>query len=210
MTWPSLWLGYSNRIMHGSTNTISLYPGSSSYCSCWMSDRLSIETKAEPLIWHHPSRRSARLQVANRLHQVPQSLERAERAICHPYQNWRVSYSLHLLPAGPWPAPLSKGSQSNWLIDLRSWLIINKPSLQQRSMAVRAWSGVYWFYHIWHICLQRVITSSASWRHSWGISLSTISCEPGSHSSGFCVDFKPMAVTGYCVCNSDLGTEGRT
>lgn len=42
-----------------------------------------------------------------------------------------------------------------------------------------------------------------------------LACQPcpmstASHSLGHGVDFKPMAVTGYCICNSDLGTEGRT
>lgn len=41
-----------------------------------------------------------------------------------------------------------------------------------------------------------------------------LACQPcpvtvASHSLGHGVDFKPMAVTGYCVCNSALGTEGR-
>lgn len=140
--WPLQW-----KLCMGRTAPSPFYPGSSSCCSSWMADLLAVEAKAELLMWHRPSRTSASLSVAIRLHQVPYTLE---RAMCYPYQNCCVSYNLPFLPAGPRSAPLSEGSQSNWFTDMRSWLIINEPTLQQRSMAVRAWPGIYWFYHIQH------------------------------------------------------------
>lgn len=62
---------------------------------CLLNDLLAIETKAEFLTWHHPSKRPTSLLVAICIHQVSSitDLGTLERAMFHPYQqHWHILY----------------------------------------------------------------------------------------------------------------------
>lgn len=156
-----------------------------------LSDLLTIETKAEMLRWHHSSRRPTSFLVA--ITSGPLHLGKGN---VFPYQNGHVLHGF----AFPACRALEWG-RTDWLIHSHGVLINSK---RIYPIAADYGSGGMTMVPIGpttYRTIWKMTTREASWRHTEASAWKLYAVRMGCQSSGYGINFKPMAIICYCVSN---------